>query len=444
MPRRFLLISLLAIFIVNCVGLHHVVRYDDMGLPGQEKRDENHDLRVLVGRLRDEGAPVWKWFASDWPLYNGFYRPIPTISVIADDVLFGDELNKYKIQNWIIGLLCSLLLFWLVWELFRDAALAAGSSLVFSYWQSGIDNLISGAIHVRGAVYWLAFGTAVFVAIYGLAFGKGARLKWLLVAGAIGYLGREYALALQWTDVTQQPFDYRSIGWPVGRTATLMTMFALMSLASYCRFERTRSNLFAVLALIALILAFCSYEQAVVVPALLLGCAIALSLQTVRVRWLWHVVPWATLGLYLWLHLTHIEPDSRYRKQAARGQSGGLRDTLTWLFQSNRDLRFLKQIFEPSIGLAVFAMELYWKALFDLVANVCGLTIATRRWLPAFFGLIAAVGSYAPMAFQHPLSHYFHLPLAMRSIFVVALTFGCIEMLRELSKERTKVPATAG
>lgn len=428
MLRKFGFLSLLAIIIVQAFGLQQVLRHDDMGVPGDLQVNEHHDLRELVRGLREERAPAWKWFVSDWPLHNGFYRPIPTLSVAFDDSLFGNDLNKYKIQNWVIALACSFGLLWFVWELFRLPWLALGSSVLFAAWQSGVENWLP--------IEWLALAIAVVIAIYGIVFGRPSRFAWVLVAGAIAYLGREFALVLQAADIGGRTFDYRTIAWPVGRTATLMTFFALISLAAYCRFERNRCNWASLGALLALALAFCSYEQAVVIPALHLACAIALRVQGVAVRWAWHIFPWAILALYASLHLTYLQVDSKYRMQAARGYFGGIRDIVVWLFPSYFGFRFINQVFDPNISIAVFALERYWKALADVAANIFGLVVARKKWVYTGFGLLAAVGSYAPMAFQHPFSHYFHLPLAMRAIFVASLSWICFEWLRELVKKK--------
>lgn len=428
MSRKFLFVSCLLIVLVQAFGIHHVLRRDEMGRPGEDIVNEHHDLRVLVHQLREEKAPIWKWFVSDWPLYNGLYRPMPTLSVALDDVLFGDDLNKYKIQNWLIALTCSFALFWFVWELFRLKWLSLGCSVLYGAWQSGIENAIP--------IEWIALGCGIIIAVYGIVFGRPSGLKWALVAAAIVYLGREYALVLQHRDVTAQPFDFRTIAWPVGRTATLMTLFALVSLAAYCRYERLRKPTYIIVSIVALILAFCSYEQAVVIPALLLACGLALRVQGVTARWSFHLFFWAVLGLYLWLHLSHLQVDSPYRMQAVRGYAGGVRDITVWLFPSYFHFSFLRQIFEPNLGVAVLVQETYVKAVADTCGNLCALIIARKRWLYVGFGLIAAVGSYAPMAFLHPLSHYFHLPLAMRAIFVISLSWACFERLRELETKR--------
>ncbi len=435
MSRSFLIIACLAITLVSAAGLDHVFRHDDMGYVGLDRVDDHHDQRVLLQQLRSEGSPITKWFVSDWPLYNGFYRPLPTVSFAIDDAIFHSDLNKYKIQNWLIAFASSLVLLWLVWELFYDRALAAGSAIVFAAWQNGLENWLP--------LYWLLLSLGLLIAIYGLAFGASRRLWWLVCAGAVIFLGRELSLVLQSSDINQRSFDFRVVGWPVGRTATLMTLFSLSSLFAFCKYERLRRPQWAILSIALLAMAIGSYEQVVVVPALLLACAIALRLQSVSVRWVWHVIPWVMIATYIWLHQAFLEVDSRYRGQAMRGIRGGIRDIIGWIFPARRDLPMLAQVFEQYIGIYALAMELYWKALVDFLANVCGLIVARRRLLQASFGLLCAVGSYAPMSFQHTLGHYFHLPLAFRAIFVVALLLATFELLLSLHRSRNETRTTA-
>src|SRR5687767_10206513 len=112
--RRTILLGLLLVSCVSLCGLRHLWFNSQMWLDL-----ENHDTRVLLQTIRAEQEPL-KWFTSDWPLYNGFYRPLPAVTFEVDDRLYGNNLPMYCFTNWWIGLLCSFGVVWLVYEAFRN------------------------------------------------------------------------------------------------------------------------------------------------------------------------------------------------------------------------------------------------------------------------------------------------------------------------------------
>ena len=188
-----------------------------------------------------------------------------------------------------------------------------------------------------------------------------------MVAAALSLLAaRELSNSLDVVDIVSMDLSYRAIGWPVGRTATMATMFILPCVAAYCRWERGRKGKYAILAIACLVLAMMCYEQVVVAPALLLGSAIALRVQGVSVRWFWHLIPWAILGTYLFMH-SQLLPKTRYQDQAYRGTGGGLRDVLLWLFPGSFELKFLPTFFSKEIGIYAILIIRFWRYLIQVV-----------------------------------------------------------------------------
>lgn len=400
MPLGLLLISTLSLF-----GLRFLWFNTDMWFDL-----ENHDTRVLLQTIRAEEQPL-KWFTSDWPLYNGFYRPLPAVTFEIDDRLYGNNLPMYCFTNWWIGLLCSYAVVWLVLELFRKRGPAIGAGVLFALWQTGIAD--------RLPIEWCT-GVAS-VAILVLAIWRGSGFIAGVVAAALLLLaGREASGWLDVVDVVSMDFSYRSLGWPVGRTATMATMFALPCIAAYCRWERVRKPIWAAVSIACLILAMMCYEQVVVVPALLLGTAVALHIQGIRVRWAWHLVPWGLLAVYIALH-SHYLPKTRYYDQAYRGIGGGIRDVLSWLFPASFEIKFLPTFVSPEIGIYALLIERFWRYVVQSVSCVIAFLSFRQHWLPITYGLLASAGAYLPMAFQQPLVHYHHLPMAFRTPFVVWL-----------------------
>ena len=372
---------------------------------------ENHDTRVLLQTIRGEEQP-FKWFVSDWPLYNGFYRPLPALSFEIDDRLYGNNLLMYCFTNWWIGLLCSFGVVWLVWELFRNRSAAVAAGTLFAAWQGGLTDCLP--------IEWIGGCTALLLLTVGIFVGSGWK-KGVVAAALVLLVAREASNWHDVVDVVTMDFAYRSIGWPVGRTATMATMFILPCVAAYCRWERGRKGKWAVVSIASLILAMMCYEQVVVVPALLLGSAVALRVQGVQVRWFWHFLPWGMLAAYIALH-SHYLPKTRYHDQAYRGINGGVRDLFSWLFPASFEIKFMPTFISPEIGIYALLIGRFWRYTAQIVSCTVSYLSFRPYWLPILYGILASAGAYAPMAFQQPLVHYHHLPLAFRTPFVVWLS----------------------
>lgn len=405
MTRAHCVLAILLVSAFHAYGLRHF----STPIPFEE-HTEHHDAVIMVQRIEEAKNP-WKWFISDWPLYNGFYRPLPSLAFELDHALFGKNLVRFLILNQLVALACSFLVVWFVWELFRRPGAAVACGAVFAAWQAGVQEALPVA-----TIGWL---TALSLLVRALLLDRSSTLRWLAVAGVVAYAFRELSAEIALADSTRQSFSYRVIGWSPGRTATILTMFSLLSCAAYCRFERERQARWCVVSLVALVGAFLSYEQSVVVAAVLLACGVALALQGVKVRWWFHVVCWVLTLVYVALHRILLPPNTRYRMQAARGMAGGIRDIVRFLFPASRDAFILWSNLE--IGLTMFMLPLPYASIAQVVANLIAWVKARHQWLPLVFGLVVSTGAYVPMSFQHFLAHYYHLPMAIRTILVVWL-----------------------
>lgn len=404
--KKWWLIGLLAVVLINLFSLPSVLDREDLW-----RDTENHDTRTLLRETRKQND-FWRWFRHDWPLGNGFYRPIPTASFILDDKLYHNNLNMYRLTNWLIGVVCALLLAWFVWELFHSVGGALASAIIFSTWQSTLTDSIP--FRDIGAY------AAIPIALCGLLPGRGGVWRGILAAGVTIFFFRELSCWVEQMDIVRATFAFRNILWPPGRTATIMVLFLLPCFAGYCRYERERSVFWGILSIVCLIFAFFTYEQAIVAPAALFGCAIALHFQGIRVRWRWHIMPWLLALTYIALHRTFL-PETRYTKQAYRGTTGGLRDLWAWLFPASAELKFMPSFFSQEVGLLFVLVDSFWLYCVQIAANAVAYYEARKEWLPVFFGLAGSVGTLLPMAFQHPLSHYYYLPMVFRSIMTAWL-----------------------
>ena len=71
MNARRVLISAGLVLAINLIGLMTALGPDDVS--------EDKDTQAIVTAIAKRGAPM-SWFRTDWPLENGFYRPIPTLN----------------------------------------------------------------------------------------------------------------------------------------------------------------------------------------------------------------------------------------------------------------------------------------------------------------------------------------------------------------------------
>lgn len=417
--------GLLTILLVNAYALRFILEPEDM-VNGRE----NHDTRVMYKHIGIIDDPV-RWLTGDWPLFNGFYRPLPALAYEADVRLWGKDFQKYKILNLIVGVACALLLAWLAFELTRSPTLALGASFLFSLWQTGLI----GYIPILAGLHLASLAAGV----WGLIRLPRRPVAWLVVAALLWYLPYELDPGMLVGDLSNMAFSYRAMGWPPGRTATIFALFAILALASYLRYERSSRGRWLALAFVGLLGAFGSYEQAVVLPACLLACAVFLKWEGHRPRWVVHVVPWLVLGIYVYLHLSTFPTGTSYhRSHAAHGLTPIL-TLLEWMFAATTDLFAAYLTLDAGLGVAAFLVPSVWGGLAAAASNVVAYKALTRRWGLAFMLLLCSVGAAAPMAFQKPLLHYYYFPAALRAIFAALLVWVTWEAVRGSYSEHQKM-----
>lgn len=400
---------------------------------------QDSDTRVLLEELKTRNAPL-SWFAGDWPLRNHFYRPFPTLTFEADLALHGQRAAGYAQTNALIAAFCTLALFWLTKELTASRLASVFAPTLFAVWQHDWgDYLFSWLIWLR-----------VPIAIFGL-WRHGFRLFPVLWAiFALGYLQIEVS--------GMEALWYRSIGWLPGRTATVMSLFALISLAAYARFERVSGKrallpaatatdpntamreqepkkgklpgLWFCVAVAALCCALSSYEQAVMLPAILLIVAIALRSRGVLPHWKLHAVFWVALLAYLGVRWQVLPSSaSSYQAQQFRSGPGVLMSLSAYWLPAVNSLRILTDTF--SLGWQALFVPAFSSSIALMAANIAGIGAALVR-SPiriATICLWAASGlAFLPMAWLKQFEHYHYLPMALRSIFVFYLGAAVLKL----------------
>jgi len=428
--KRVWLAAFVLIFVLNLWGLRFIILPEDM-----EHGFENSDTRVIADRLQQPYHPS-QWFTGDWALGNGFYRPVPTLSFALDVQLWGLNYRLYKIQNWLIAAACSLLVVWFVWELLRSAYFALGSGVLFAGWQSGVIELVPWDL-----VGWVCL---LFILVYGALQGRTLFWKWALFGSILFVIGYEMSFPVLVRDIHNASFSYRAMGWPPGRTSTLMTLFALISLASYCRFEREKHGSWEWLALAGLAGAFGCHEQAITLPFLLVLCCVFLRFQGVRVRWHFLIVPFLLLGAYLYFHTHFIPADTDYRNQRMRGTNPARDALIAWGFPVWHDVLYLigwvRDMDTELLWFTPVTLSFWLSSVRTLTYSVVFVHLR-KDWSLPLLGLFGSAIAYGPLAFVLPLQHYYYFPLVIRVIFVLVLG-RCILRVLPLFERSTMPPNT--
>ncbi|GIV05382.1 MAG: hypothetical protein KatS3mg016_0957 [Fimbriimonadales bacterium] len=391
------------------VGYWH---YDD----GLHTSFENLDTRVILQRLQQPHS-IGAWFVGDWVLGNGFYRPLPSVLYQVDYWFWGANLLAWKWTNGLLATLNALLVVEFGWALSGRRALALLAGGVFTYWQTGL---------LPEPPLWLGWAGLTAGVLWGWRTGDWRRgALW----GCIAYtLVVELRFLLTLPDIHQQTFAYRAMGWIPARTATLMTLFALLALTGACVYARTGQVRWAALGLLGFLGALLSYEQAVGLPILMGLCALSVSRQRGAIPRAW-LLPSLCLCLlipYFAFYRTHIPTDTEYHQQRLKRFTTLPGTALYWLIPTGRDA--VMQLDVARIAPFNWVMPAFWLAQLGLVAYL----VALREGLRTRLGWVGWQGSllaYAPLMPVLPLMHYYYFPAVLRALWAGILLL-CLLTLR--------------
>jgi len=391
---------------------------------------QDSDTNVLIANITQRNSP-FSWFGGDWPLFNHFYRPVSTLAFEMDLRLYGHQAWGYGLTNALLCVICTLLLLWFLRELTDRPWMAALGTLLFGMMETGDI----------GYAITLAQLFALAVAIGGVLRHRHKISLWVPGWMVAGELSTQLGMF--------SPLTATTIAWLPGRTATVMTFFALSATACYARYERltalkkapeptpldppsTRKTvvtndrpvkyawLWAVASIPCVWLALASYEQAVMLPAVLLATAVSLKWQGYRVRWGWQAAFWASLLAYLAIrHQLVPSAPSGYQLQQFRHGPG------VWISISNYTIPSIFYLATPANWLDQMSTLILsatpWQMLWSHASDVVTIVKARihGRWI--FTGWGMAFIAYLPMAWLKQFDHYNYWPLALRSLFLVSL-----------------------
>lgn len=398
--------------LIGLINLAGVLRWHyDEGIT-HPNNFENLDTRTIVARL-EQPHSVWQWFTGDWVLGNGFYRPLPSLLYKLDYTLWGRHLLAYKWTNGVLALLCGWLVVGLAWQLGGRPMQALGAGAIFSLWQTGF---LSG-VPAWGSWVWFAGSIA-----WGWHAGDWRKGVLLGALGATALWELNFIPNL--SDLHHASFAYRAMGWIPGRTALLMTFFALICLTALCRYTLTRRPGWAVVSLLGFLGALGSHEGAVILPLLMALCAFALRKRSGMFPAWVLVVSVLILGVYLMFYQHAIPTDTEYHRQRLKRFSTMGAAWLLWLLPPAPTLWFQLSVLGDA-PLAIF-LPAFWESVLRVATYGLALAWTMRRERLTVVGWLGSFFAYMPLSPVIPLMHYYYLPAVFRALLIACLLSGLI------------------
>jgi hypothetical protein len=396
---------------------------------------QDSDTAFLLKTIREKQAPM-SWFVEDWPLQNHFYRPLPTLTFELDNALYHNNAMGYGWTNAVLAALCVLALFWFLAEISSSPIWSLVGTALFALW-----NLDKGYL-LPVAAPWIC-GAIVLVGLYRHSFKFG---KYLPAALVVLFLAGELA-APQVS--TSRALGESMIAWLPGRTASVMTFFALVAMAAYARYERARdrklplpqatatdkptatrtgtdsaprgAGIWLWITIIGVVAALASYEQAIMLPAILLAQAVYLRLRRrIEPNWGVHIVFWLLLGGYfVFRHFVLPSGVSSYQAQQFRHGPGVWIDLGGYFLPNLTEAQYLWVDLTVSVLLILSAGALLKVA--HIAATTTTLVQARRNWPTIVAGWVLSSIAFLPMAWVKQFGHYHYWPLALRTIFILGV-----------------------
>lgn len=434
---------------------------------------QDSDTAFLLMKIKERANPL-SWFAGDWPLENHFYRPVSTLFFEFDNAVHGSNPAGFGLTNALLCFACTLATYWFVAEWRRSSSVALLSAWMFTLWQIGGFGFEYFALLILPIAFLIAVvvrpkNTGKLLAAFLLIFYAATELTG--VAGVSG--GRN--------------IFGDTLGWIPGRTATSMTLFCMLSLAAYFRYERlgaereisdtvtatdlpaTRTSeakrepvnkpAWLIAAFGFYLLALGCYEQAVMLPFVLIPLGWLWKWEGYRLRWVTQLGFWAGLVLYAVMRsqLLPVKP-SGYQLQQFRTGPGVYQDLLSYLLPGLNSLPSLQNTL--SVGALILLTSTPWLLVLSIASNGSlfaaalttvkamrnqSATVLQKATPPLFWVFVAAALAsalaFAPMAFLHSFGHYDYWPMALRAIGVIALVqFALRHALSAVSLQAIQAP----
>ncbi|MDW8051552.1 MAG: hypothetical protein RMJ83_03620 [Armatimonadota bacterium] len=423
------------------VGVIHALALPQVFIDAPLRLDT--DTAAMLDAVQRTGGlrGAWRWFVGDWLLENGFYRPLPSLTIALDYTLYGETAWGFRLTNWLImvmaawGAFCLTRLYArLVAAQYADA-LAVGVALAFSLQQTGILHrmvdwsawwfvglIVAGAQLLSRAGYARrslplanaesgSSGASREANGMPLASPKQAIWGWLFAVGAL-FWGIDRLLETQYG---------RLITWVPSRTALLGTAFSLWAMYWLLRGVLERRWQGLGLGGVLYLLALGSYEQSIMLVPLV-GALVLWQRRDWRM-WGWKafgVVVFAAL-VVITLRLSLLPTElTRYQRQQLRSSlSGPLNSYLVELVPPAGDWQYWQSV---GTDLTVLLVDKRgWDSLVGIFLYG-GVLVAFWRWRRLLGSALSWHAlTFLPMVFLHYFEHYMYLPQLGKTLFDVGL-----------------------
>lgn len=398
---------------------------------------EDTDTQGILAGVRAHENP-WSWFAGDWPLQNHFYRPVSTLTFEWDDYSHGASASGMGATNALLAIFSVLALAWLLRELTDSVGCMVAGCSVLVAWLLDLGPMLATVAWSCAAIPL----AAIFIKERDWKRGVASAL-------VLGYVGFELNGA---TDLKS-----RMIEWIPGRTASTMALFMLAAIAAYARWERltapasvpgsatstdrpaTRSTrirvasrgpawVWPVVSALCLLLALGSYEQAVMGPALMVIAALTISKFGLQPRWRIPVGSIVLVAGYLAIRRIVLpSTPSPYQEQQFRFTVSALYAMMDFVAPAFNAVRFGWHAIASGWTIWLFAQP--WIVVLKVASNAAALAKVRKGSPLLIFGYWASLAAFAPMAFLKPFDHYYFLPMALRTAWIVGLTILSIDLM---------------
>ena len=428
----------------------------------------------MLDAVKQHGA--LRWLAGDWLLENGFYRPVSSLSIALDYAVYGEAGWGFRLTNWLLTALTALG----AWTLVRAYArlvgnpyaewLALGVGVALSLQQTGLTSVVA-----KWSAWWFVWMVTVVWVIKivlppslrfpplreGHRVGAGSPLRReesqigavppagrgnlqegvqtihpsavppagrgnlkegvqvILALGAL-FWGFDRLLATEYT---------RLIPWVPSRTALLGTMFSVWAMYALLRGASGRRWGWLVLGGGLYLLALGSYEQ----PIMLVALVSALAFWRRRDWGGWGARAFAVaaacamLVFALRFALLPAEPTTYQRQQLRSSLSGPIATYLTELLPPAGQWQYWRAV---GTHLEVLLVDKTgWDHMVGTLLYL-GVLVAVWRWRGLLGGAwLWHALAFLPMAFLHFFEHYMYLPQLGKTLFDVGLIAWGIRQL---------------
>ncbi len=390
--RRGLVLACVIIVVINLPGLVYVT-----GVP----LEDDPDTPIILANVREDMSArgLLRWFARDWPLENGLYRPLVAISLAADSAIFGDYARGYRAVNWGMAVLTALGLFFWAKELGISTLGALLAAAFFSLQQSVRQpRLPTWAVLVTGATI------LVMILVRRVRQQRGRESTDLRAFPIVGAAAALYMVVLHWMPLTTV------VSWIAARTALMCTLLATWAMVAVTRYTRCGGHGWLATGFALTALALCSYEQALMVPFAFLLLPLLARGASFRRGFIAAAFILLLIPTYCAVRLATVGSEASQYVMLARKSTlqGSALSLAAYVVRPYRVVEGLSirlgtafNLVDPLmwwsvIVLAIF-VAVFWR-LFATVPRSAGIMLAMQTVL------------FLPMAGLHIFAHYYYLP----------------------------------